>query len=387
MPLEQGASREVISRNIAELIHSGHEQKQAVAIAYKAAGKANDADSGSLRRLFKEFADRFLRFLGEEEEEPEHRDAADHGTFLEADHPRDKDGKFTETGKGEAKSAKETSRAGLQATEMREGKRVQANGEPLPEHIAKLKIPPAWTDVKFNPDKNAALLVTGKDSKGRPQAIYSEAFAQSQAAIKFARIHELNEKISQIKNENDANKKSENERLRRHAECLDLVMQMGIRPGGSGDTGAAVKAYGATTLEGRHVVKDGDQVYLRFVGKKGVNLNLPVPDGELAGRLLARASAAGEKGRLFPGVTDKSLLEYVHTLDGGGFKTKDFRTHLGTTLAAETIRSLPAPKSEREYKKRVLEVARRVSSRLGNTPTVALQSYIAPEVFAPWKLT
>jgi 8-oxo-dGTP pyrophosphatase MutT (NUDIX family) len=43
MPLESGSSREVISRNIAELVKAGHPKDQAAAIAYSKAGKsAND---------------------------------------------------------------------------------------------------------------------------------------------------------------------------------------------------------------------------------------------------------------------------------------------------------------------------------------------------------
>jgi len=41
LPLEKGSSQAVISRNIKELIESGHPQKQAVAIALKKAGKSN----------------------------------------------------------------------------------------------------------------------------------------------------------------------------------------------------------------------------------------------------------------------------------------------------------------------------------------------------------
>ena len=78
------------------------------------------------------------------------------------------------------------------------GKRTQANGQPLPDYIERLKIPPAWTDVKFSADPNSDLLATGKDSKGRPQAIYSEAFTKTQAEAKFARIYELISKFEEI---------------------------------------------------------------------------------------------------------------------------------------------------------------------------------------------
>jgi hypothetical protein len=38
MPLEKGKSKTAISDNIRELVHSGHSQKQSVAIALKVAG-------------------------------------------------------------------------------------------------------------------------------------------------------------------------------------------------------------------------------------------------------------------------------------------------------------------------------------------------------------
>lgn len=40
MPLKKGSSKKVISENIGELIRSGREKDQAVAIAMKRAGKA-----------------------------------------------------------------------------------------------------------------------------------------------------------------------------------------------------------------------------------------------------------------------------------------------------------------------------------------------------------
>lgn len=41
MPLKKGSSDSIVSSNIRELMHSGREQDQAVAIAMKEAGRSN----------------------------------------------------------------------------------------------------------------------------------------------------------------------------------------------------------------------------------------------------------------------------------------------------------------------------------------------------------
>ena len=40
MPLKKGSSKETISKNIAEMIKSGHKPAQAIAAAYSNAGKS-----------------------------------------------------------------------------------------------------------------------------------------------------------------------------------------------------------------------------------------------------------------------------------------------------------------------------------------------------------
>lgn len=65
MPLEKGSSKNVIHKNIRELIDSGKPKDQAIAIAYKQAGMANDTDFDKLEELFDQW-------LEEEKKEPAH---------------------------------------------------------------------------------------------------------------------------------------------------------------------------------------------------------------------------------------------------------------------------------------------------------------------------
>ena len=257
-------------------------------------------------------------------------------------------------------------------------------GGGLPEHIAKIKIPPAWTDVHYDPNPRAALLVVGRDAKGREQRIYSEEFSHSQAEAKFRRIEELDKKFQDMLRQNEEAR--HDPKTREVAEVVALIMATGIRPGGAGDTGAEKQAYGATTLKGEHVYVEPDgSVRLKFVGKKGVDLDLPVADKKVAAVLQRRAKRVGPSGDIFPSVSASTLLRYVHSLDGGGFKTKDFRTLLGTRQALKEMKTFKVPRNPTQYKKQVREVAKRVAAVLGNTPIVALQSYISPEIFSGWR--
>ena len=254
-----------------------------------------------------------------------------------------------------------------------------------PEHLKALKVPPAWTDLKVNADPKADLLVVGKDAKGRRQAIYSAEFTKGQAAQKFARLQELDKKFSTISAQNKKNQASKNEETREIADCMALIIEMGVRPGSEADRGGDKKAFGATTLLGKHVAVVRGKTRLRFVGKRGVKLDLPVTDATLAAMLHRRAMEAGPSGQLFPGVSEGGLLKYVKSFDGGGFKTKDFRTLLATRTALERVAAVKAPTNEKEYKKAVKAVATAVAEKLGNTPVIALQSYINPVVFAEWR--
>ncbi len=338
----------------------------------------------------------------------------DDANWNEADHPRTEDGKFG-SGAGKASGLKPgatekpaATPAGKEAkakapprqetasqvpssgraashvsTKVVDGKRMLADGAPLPAHVLAAKIPPQWQNVTISPDPKAELIAAGRDAKGRPTAIYSADFVAKQQAQKFARVQALDKTFAAIKAKNDAAMLSNDARTKAAADCTDLIMKMGLRPGSDSDTGAKVKAYGASNLLGRHVVREGGEVRLKFTGKKGVDIDLAVTDPGLKDMLVQRSAAAGNDGRIFGDLTEVRLGDHVKAI-GGKFKTKDFRTLLATRTAAALV-DADAPKNEKEYQAKVMDVAKQVSAKLGNTPVVALQSYINPAVFAGWR--
>jgi len=302
--------------------------------------------------------------------------------FQEGDHPRDTKGKFTEGVGGSSGTPT-----------MVEAKNVggawqSAEGGELPAHVRAIKIPPGYKDVKYNPDPASQLVATSVSAKGKTQYHYSALHNQQAAQLKFARIDELQHKYESIKSQNESDRSSDNPRIRDAADCLALIMGTGLRPGAEErESGykAEKTAYGATTLKGEHVIQEDGKVRLRFVGKKGVDLDLPVNDKGLAKMLLSRAKKAGATGQLFS-TKEGALRDYAHLLDGGGFKVKDFRTALGTRTAQDLVSKVSRPPtSMKAYKKAVMDVAKSVSATLGNTPSVALSAYIDPRVFLGWK--
>lgn len=244
-------------------------------------------------------------------------------------------------------------------------------------------IPPAWTDVHIADNlATARVLARGKDGKGRGQTMYSAAHTEAQAAAKFVRIRELSghldgldEAIERDAPDNDS------------AAALLLIRRLGMRPGSERDTGAEKAAHGATNLRARHVTVDGDEVSFDFVGKKGVHIQVSTTDPLMAVILRSRLAKRSGDERLFDTSEDKTRAYMRSTGVPAGFLLKDLRTVRANTLALREIaaRGNATPRTKTEYRRWRKMVGEAVSSQLGNTPDMALSSYINPAVFAPWQ--
>lgn len=250
------------------------------------------------------------------------------------------------------------------------------------ERAKTLKLPPAWTNVMVSPDPKSSLQALGTDKKGREQRLYSADHSAKASAEKFLRVKSLVSQLPQIDSKIKETLQGGNGPEKEAAACLLLIRKTGFRIGSDTDTKAEKKAEGASTLQGRHVklLNDGSLSF-NFTGKKGVSIKQRIKDPELIDVMADRIK--GPKDRLFktnPGV----IRDFMHGIAGSEFKVKDLRTVVAAETALDAIAKTKAPDNEAAFKKAVKAVAKQVSDKLGNTPTVALKSYIPSEVFDQW---
>ncbi len=232
--------------------------------------------------------------------------------------------------------------------------------------------------MQVNEDSSAPLQAIGRDGAGRAQYLYSVEHSERAAVAKFQRLARFESEREAIL----ASCWQEIEQGGPHAEeasCLVLIDATGLRVGSERDTRAKAQAYGASTLRGEHVAVSGDTVTLTFTGKCGVRIERSVRNARIASMMERRRGS----GRVF-GTSDSRVRDYMHSIDGH-YKVKDFRTRVGTAAARDAISRLPVPKSKRDSAKARMRVARAVSAELGNTPRMALSSYIDPRVFQAWE--
>ena len=252
-----------------------------------------------------------------------------------------------------------------------------------PTHLATLYVPPAWVNVTYNDDSTAACEALGTDAAGRQQRLYSAEHHALAKSAKFGRVRNLLTEEADIRTqlESDINDATVTGTTREAALVAYLVFETGIRPGSNSDTLAAVQAYGATTLQLRHVKPCPRGCRLQFTGKKGVAQNVLVTNPYLVSELLRRKAATTKYTTTLFRVSSTTLNVYIGGLGSGNYSAKDFRTLRGTSLALSILgprKRLPKAISKR--KRLVNATLDKVAAKLGNTRAVSRGSYVDPVI-------
>lgn len=255
------------------------------------------------------------------------------------------------------------------------------------ERAKSLRIPPGVKNVRLNVDPKAALQARWTDSKGRECRLYSQDHVSMAAQRKWQRVKDFHKSgvAQQAREAAVALMQDEGspKALRDTAAVLALIAKTGFRTGSERERGGSEKAYGASTLLGQHVQVNGDELSFSFAGKHGVKIEKKLVDKDLASYIASNKAAAGNDGRLFD-TSSRRLSTLFDKLAGKDYKIKDYRTWIATSTALKVIKSEGIPESSAKARKIRALVGKTVAAELGNTPTVALNSYVPPFVFEPW---
>lgn len=271
---------------------------------------------------------------------------------------------------------------------------LDSNGEmvsekELKEYFKTLVIPPAWKEVEINERKNAKILATGRDEKGRKQYIYNPKFRTKQDQKKFDRIiifAEGLEHMRRVTGQHLRKKKLVREKVL--ASMVRLLESAFFRPG-SDSYAKENESYGITTMRSKHLQIDGNELIFSYKGKSGIEQEKHILDAKLAKIIREIDELPGyeifkyyDEENQIRDVKSDDLNAYIRDIMGGEYSAKDFRTWSGTMIAAIALDELGIvePKDQKQLNKNIRQAVIAVSEKLGNTPAVARSSYIDPRV-------
>jgi DNA topoisomerase-1 len=272
------------------------------------------------------------------------------------------------------------------------------------KRIAKLAIPPAWTDVWICPDPRGHVQATGRDARGRKQYRYHADWRATRDETKYGRMLEFAAALPKIRARTAADLTQPGmTRDKVLATVVQLLERSAIRIGNE-EYVRANRSFGLTTLKDKHVDVRGSTLRFEFRGKSGKRHSVSVDDRRLArivkqcrdlpGQELFQYVDEGQRRKVDSG----DVNEYLKDVTGQEFTAKDFRTWSGTVLACTAFRELcssrasrvnstsgrSVPTNQRTSKsaatKDVLNAIDAVAGVLGNTRSVCRKSYIHPVI-------
>ena len=252
--------------------------------------------------------------------------------------------------------------------------------------IAKLRIPPAWQNVRIARGEAAPLQAVGVDKKGRTQYLYHSRFRAQREEEKFKRVVEFGESLPRLRRRVRADLKGEALERQRVLAAMVRLIDQGFFRIGNDKSAEAESTFGLSTIRGSHVKVDGGVVRFDYIGKWRKSHKRAVADKEVAKVVEDLKKTRGAElfkfvhnGRVFD-VKDRHVNDYIQAAIGNDFTAKDFRTWAGTLLCSIALAMQGQGTSKAERKRRIRKAIVATAEQLGNTPAVCRSSYICPRL-------
>lgn len=263
------------------------------------------------------------------------------------------------------------------------------------QRIAKLAIPPAYTDVWICLHAQGHLQATGFDARKRKQYRYHPDWRVVRDGIKFGRMVEFGEALPALRQclQRDLRRRG----LPREKVLAAIVSLLDTTRVRIGNLSYARDnhSFGLTTLRKRHLSCVSERrALLRFRGKSGIEHEVKIDNRRIVKIIRDCQQLRGQ--HLFQYLDDHGkrhsisaelVNSYLRETMGAEFTAKDFRTWGATLRAFELLLDTPLPDlpSKRALKACIASAIRKVAEELRNTVAVCRKSYINPVVFSAWQ--
>jgi DNA topoisomerase I len=263
------------------------------------------------------------------------------------------------------------------------------------ERIARLAIPPAYTDVWICRHPRGHLQATGRDARGRKQYRYHAQWRIARDGNKFERMEDFGAALPRLRRRLNRDLALAGLPRDKVLAVVGILLDTTRVRIGNPEYARDNNSFGLTTLRNRHVSFIRDQrALLRFRGKGGADHEVVVDDRRIVRIVRHCQDLPGQ--RLFQYVDDaghrhpvdsEMVNAYLREAMSGEFTAKDFRTWGATVRAISLLARTPLPerRSERALNACIVEAVRKVAEELRNTPAVCRKSYVNPAVFSAWR--
>ena len=257
------------------------------------------------------------------------------------------------------------------------------------DRIKSLAVPPAWEDVWICSDPDGHIQATGVDAKGRRQYRYHDEWRAARDREKHDRILRFARRLPALREQVARDIALDGMPRERVLACAVRLLELGFFRIGGEAYAEENDTYGLATIRKVHVRVRGDLLEFDYDAKSGQHRLCQVADPEVRAVITTLRRRKSPKdaellaykvGREWVDVKSSDINDYVQEHIGDDFSAKDFRTWVGTVLAAVGLATEDGGESETSRKRAVASVVKDVAEHLGNTPAVARSAYIDPRV-------
>ena len=265
------------------------------------------------------------------------------------------------------------------------------------DYLNKIRVPPAWTNVKITLNKKAKKIAVGTDAAGRTQAIYNKCFIQKNKKIRMCNIIPFIKTLPEIRKVCDKLLKTRSLNLGKAIATIIIMMDSccPLRIGNEFYKNQ-YNTYGLSTLEKRHItINSKNSITISFIGKKHLvnTKTIYKKSNKLVFlSILNFYNAANNdndpifcyiyKSKKIP-IKSKNINDFLKKY--GNISAKDFRTLRANICLIEKLKKLGPYANKTQMKKFLIESIDYAAETLNNTRAICKSNYIIKPVITMYE--